>query len=319
MRISRPPARLLFATLGLAWVALLGLPAPAGARDVEVGVFVTSLSDVSPDDGSFRIALYVWFNDPAGTFEVERDLAVLARTATVTEIETDPRPGGGTYTYARVEALVPHEFDFHDFPFDRQRLVLRLEPSEAVDALRFVPDRDDSGVSEHLRLVGWSVDEVAIDVEEQAYDSDFGWDGGGGAGYSQAVVTIDASRRRSPVLLDEFLGFTFAFLVTGLTFFVSCTELGLRVGMTTGSLFAALVNLNRLHDAAGFRPDFGMVDRLAFLVFGAILCSLVVAIATNRVSKRDAARANRIDTVVGIALVLVFGTLIFLTLRAGLT
>ena len=93
---------------------------------------------------------------------------------------------------------MPHEFDFDDFPFDEQRLELRLEPSEDTLALRFVADRDDTGVSDYLRLLGWSVDGVSIDVEEHAYDSDFGWSVGEPAPYSQAVLTIDVSRKRSP-------------------------------------------------------------------------------------------------------------------------
>ena len=137
--------------------------------------------------------------------------------------------------------------------------------------------------------------------------------------YSQVQLSLDVSRVRSPVLIDDFLGFVFAFMITSLTFLVSATELGLRIGMNTGALFAAVVNLNRLHKAAGFRPDFGLVDRLAFLVFGAILCSLIIAITTHRLVKRgDADRVNRINSAVGAAMVLAFGVLIALTLRGSL-
>ena len=113
--------------------------------------------------------------------------------------------------------------------------------------------------------------------------------------------------------IDDFLGFTFAFIVTGLTFLLSCTDVGMRVGMTTGSLFAAVVNLNRLHDAAGFRPGFAMVDRLAFLVLGAIVGSLLITIFTHRMSKHDVQRANRIDTILGTGLLVVIGLLIVVT------
>ena len=121
------------------------------------------------------------------------------------------------------------------------------------------------------------------------------------------------------MLIDDFLGFVFAFMITSLTFLVSATELGLRIGMNTGALFAAVVNLGRLHEFAGFRPDFGLVDRLAFLVFGAILCSLIIAITTHRFAKRgDADRVNRIDSAIGAAMVLTFGVLLALTLRGSL-
>ena len=62
------------ALAALLWLAGLSGGAAAQPRDVEVGAFVSSLSDINPSDGSFRVVLYVWFNDPAGRFNVERDL-----------------------------------------------------------------------------------------------------------------------------------------------------------------------------------------------------------------------------------------------------
>ncbi len=283
---------------GLALAALLllaGLPGTAAAqpREVEVGAFVSSLSDINPSGGSFRVVLYVWFNDPAGRFNVERDLHLVARTASIDAIDTEPAPGGGSYTYARIEAEVPQEFDFRDFPFDRQRLTVRMEASETVEDLHFVPDHEDTDASDYLPMLGWTLDGISIDVQEHAYDSDFGYWTGRGAGYSQIQLSLDISRERSPVLIDDFLGFVFAFMITSLTFLVSATELGLRIGMNTGALFAAVVNLGRLHESAGFRPDFGLVDRLAFLVFGAILCSLIIAITMHRFAKRG--DADRVE------------------------
>ena len=100
---------------------------------------MSSLSDINPSGGSFRVVLYAWFNDPAGRFNVERDLYLIARTASIDAIETEPAPGGGSYTYARIEAEVPQEFAHRHFPFDRQRLTVRMEASETVEDLRFVP------------------------------------------------------------------------------------------------------------------------------------------------------------------------------------
>ena len=58
------------------------------------------------------------------------------------------------------------------------------------------------------------------------------------------------------------------------------------------------------------------MDRLAFLVFGAILRSLIIAITTHRFAMRgDADRVNRIDSAIGAAMVLTFGALIAVALR----
>jgi hypothetical protein len=284
---------------------------------------VTSVSDIDSGEGTFRIALYAWFNDPAGRFDLARDLYVEARSVSFGEIETEAAPGGGSYTIVRIEAYVDHEFDFHHFPFDRQRLLLRLESAAPVAELRFAPDPDGARVSDYLRLVGWSIDGVTLVTDEHVYDTDFGYWEGADAAFSQILLAVEASRVRSPVLVDDFIGFTFAFLITALTFVVSCTELGLRVGMTTGSLFAAVTNLVRLDDAVGFKPSFGLVDRLAFLIFAAIVTALLISLTTNRISKHGEpeaakARANRIDTIAGVATIAIYLALIAWTVHGSM-
>lgn len=309
--------------------ALLLGPIPGGTaaaqqRDVEVGAFVNDLKDIDPDNGSFRIAFYAWFNDPAGRFDIRRDLWVVGNSVKIDEIDTEPNPAGGTYTFARIEAQVDQEFDFRHFPFDSQRLVVRLEATEGVDDLRFTPDPEGVSVSEYLRMAGWRIGRVEIDTVEHAYDTDFGYWTDPDTAFSQVEIAVNIDRVRSPVLVDDFLGLTFAFLITALSFVVSCTELGLRVGMNTGALFAAVTNLVRLDEAVGFKPEFGLVDRVAFFVFAAIVTSLAISLVTNRLSKhgadQDAARtrANRLDTVLGVVSVTIYFALIAATVAGAM-
>ena len=103
------------------------------------------------------------------------DLHLVARTASIDAIDTESAPGGGSYTYARIEAEIPQEFDFRDFPFDRQRLTVRMEASETVEDLHFVPDHEDTDASDYLPPLGWTLDGISIEVQEHAYVSDFGY------------------------------------------------------------------------------------------------------------------------------------------------
>lgn len=298
--------------------AASAVTAAGQGREIEAGAYVTSISQINSDEGSFRISLYVWFNDPDGTFDIQRDLYVIAREVTFQEVETETNPAGGSYVFARLQALVDQPMDFRNYPFDRQSLRLRMEAATGTDKLRFTPDLEDTTLSEDLVLLGWSIDNVRIETAERTYDTGWGYWAGRDDSFSQVVVAVEVTRERSAVLIDDFLGFTFAFLLTSLTYFVSCTELGLRVGMTTGSLFAAVVNLYRLDDAAGFKPGLGLVDRLAFLIFGAIIVSLLVSLRTNRLSKTDADRANRLDTRLGIGVMAIFLTAIVVTLHRAM-
>lgn len=257
--------------------------------------------------------MFLWASDATGGFDVTRDLYFVARDVSIDVLDATP-----TYTYARVEATVSQEFDLRDFPFDRQRLILRIEGEDA-DAFRLVPDPEGVTLSDYLAPRGWKIDDATLTSETHRYATGFGYAKPSEAAYSQLVLAIDVTRGRSPVPIDDFVGLTFALFVAGLTFFVPCTEIGLRIGMTTASLFAAVLNINRLHDAVGFRPDFGLVDRVAFLVLGALLGAIAIVIATHRVARNgDVARANRLDTILGTLLMTTTLALVLLAFRPAL-
>lgn len=59
--------RLVLVGLALMVGAALGAAARAEPREVRVGFYVTSISDIDLADGSFRIVADVWFNDPASS------------------------------------------------------------------------------------------------------------------------------------------------------------------------------------------------------------------------------------------------------------
>ncbi len=111
-------------------VATFLLATASDARDVRVGVFVTSLSGIDPSDGSFRIEGYAWFIDPAGTFEPDRDLQIIARSSSWRSIAAPGLGDGATYTVVRFGALVNQAFEIHAYPFDSQSLRLSVEAAD---------------------------------------------------------------------------------------------------------------------------------------------------------------------------------------------
>jgi hypothetical protein len=291
----------------------------AAPREVRVGAFVNSVSAIDPAEGTYGISLYLWFLDPAGTFDPVNDLYVLARSSTFSEVYDERVPNGGGYVSIRLDAVVDQEFDLTDFPFDEQRLLLRLEAAETVDTLRLVPDAEAPQIADYVELVDWTLSGVALAPSEHRYTVRYGLSGSEPQVFSQIELTIDAARVQTSVVIDDFLGFIFSFIISALIYLVPCNELATRAAMTTGSLFAALLNLNRLLQAAGFKSEFGLVEKLGFLIFGAILCSLTVSIVMKRVAERwGLERANRIDAIIGMVVMPAFLIAILWVLRAGM-
>ena len=291
----------------------------AEARDILTGAYVNSVSGINPADGTFDISVDLWFIDPEGTFDPRDNLYVLARSSSIKNYYEERGADGRSYTSVRVDAVVDQEFSLTEFPFDEQNLLLRLEAGDTIDRIRFVPDAQPPEIADYIALVDWTLSSASLTATEHRYTTRFGLDETGPQEFSQLELTIAAARTQTGVVIDDFLGFIFSFIITGLIYFVPTTELGTRIGMTTGSLFAALLNLNRLLDAAGYKAEFGLVERLGFLIFGAILCSLLISIAMKRVAtKWGVERADRIDAVLGVIVMSAFLAAILWVLRVGM-
>jgi hypothetical protein len=298
-------ARLLLSLIVLA-PALGGGAAFAAPREVRFGCFVTSISNLSPADGSFRMVAYIWTVDPAGTFDPATDLQVLARESLITAATRTTLPDGSVHAAAVVDATVDHAYDVRAYPFDRETLRLRFESVEDSTELVFVPDRADSRIADFVELPGWHIDRLDIDAEPHRYDTGFGHRIDLPT-FSRVSVDVHVARNRSPLLLGKFTGFLIAFVITAMVYAVPPGELGVRLGMTTGSIFSAVFNRYRLEDSIGFDAAFGLADQTTLLISSVILVTLVLSIVSHQRLQRteDKAAVVRADRRLGAAVILV--------------
>ncbi|WP_111429673.1 hypothetical protein [Rhodobacteraceae bacterium DSL-40] len=287
--------------------------------EVRVGIFVTSISAIEPRDGSFRIAGYLWFVDPSGTFDTERDFEFLARTATHETFARKILPGGEIYTAISFDAVVDHAFNVRNYPFDAQTLTLHVESARSTATRIFVPDRESSQIAQFVRAPGWRVESLLLDDSLETYDTDFGYRTEKPV-FSRLEIGIGIQRNLSPFLLEKFTGFFVALAITALVLIVPVQELGTRVGMTTGSVFAAVFNRYRMEDAIGFDAVFGIADQISLLTFSAILQILVLSLVTHNLCQRRRLEvAQRVDHRAGAAIIILHMILIAIAFAAAMT
>jgi hypothetical protein len=301
----------LTAAVGLAAVVLVLVvnQSAAEARRVRIGFFVTSISAIHPADGSFQIQGFVWFIDPAAAFDPERDLEVVARSESVRTIERLKMPDGAGYTGVILDAVIDKTFDLRRYPFDRQELEILLESTNDISQIVFVPDLKDSRIADFVRLPGWHAESLTLRSAPASYASGFGHRPPDVA-FSRVAVSVGVGRDRSVLLIDSFSGYMVALLITSLVFAIPHTEFGTRVGMTTGSIFAAVFNLYRLQDAIGFDASFGLVDQVSLLTFSAILWTLALSLLTHRTQPRGRVQAILVDQRFGAGVILLHFVLI---------
>ncbi len=135
-------------------------------RVVYTGIDVNRVTRIDATKGTFTADFYLWFRYTGD----DKVLNVNLNTAT-DKSPYDPRTpleateaNGLKYRLYRVEGEFKSTFDFHDYPFDAQSLVLRLSNQSmprqqvvyAIDGLGLRLPRADRGISELRSLANWT-------------------------------------------------------------------------------------------------------------------------------------------------------------------
>lgn len=281
-------------------IFLLAFAARAEAAEVKIGIFITSLSKIDPADGSFQIASYVWARGPLGDLDLTRDLEILGRSAVIKPVASTTLRNGDGYQAVLVEAVINQSFDLRSFPFDRQTLLMQMESQRGTSKVVFVPDAEASRIADFVNLPGWRIGGLALSGAGFTYDTNFGYQTERPT-FSRLDVRIEVTRHRSVLMLEKFTGFLVALFLTALVFLVPPADLGIRVGISTGSIFAAVFNRYRLEDQTGFDASFGLVDQITLLTFSAIILVLLIALSSfDRIERSGPAGVLRADRLLGV-------------------
>ncbi len=139
-----------------------------------------------------------------------------------------------------------------------------------------------------------------------------------GIRFSRLTVAVDIRRSRTVLAIEKFIGYTVALLIASLIYFVPPDQIGVRIGMVSSAIFAAVGNRYGLDSVLGAETSFGLVDSLSLIVFGAIYAALVTSLVVHRLHhRRTAAIAVRVDRWTGVAAVTLSWALAILALCAG--
>lgn len=300
--------RLLSRLLALAALCAALLTGAAAARasegptQVTVGFFLTSLSGVSPADGSFRFTAYVWFLDPGGAFDPLSQAQFLSRDYDIRQDAREVMEDGAVYTLLRVDATVDHRYDLRNFPFDRQSLRIPLETPLTADRLVLAPDRDGATAAEILSLNEWDVTSLSLHEAEITYPTAFGK--AESKPFSRLYFQIELERKRSPLVLEKFIGYMMSLLIIALVYLVPNDMLAVRVGMITSAILTAVGNRYGLDAQIGAEANLGLIDQLSLIVFAAVFSALAVSLTCYRLQlERTAEAARRANKLSGIVLV----------------
>jgi len=254
---------------------------------VEIGVFVASVFDLDFYNGTFKTIFWVWFvHDDPEYNPVEAIEITNARDYEIMESYGYTRSDGRFYTAAKMRASINQDWDIADFPFDTQRLDIILE-SVGKDAteLTFDVDRANSVNGPELHLDGWDLREIQATTTVFQYNTTFGEESDDLLSFPRVQFYITMERDNPKLFFEAYIGYMIAFLMCAVIWMTTTTKMpDYRIGMILAATFVTIGNKNTLESNYPPSPRLGLADQIEAATFILIVCSMVIAIGSERLA-----------------------------------
>lgn len=268
-----------------------------GAAEVNVGLFVASAYDLDFHGGTFETIFWVWFIYDDPTYDPIAGMEITnARDYEVMESYGLLRDDRRYYKAAKIRAVINQPWDIADFPFDTQRLDIRIESvglrrSELV----YVPDRGDSITGPELHLPGWQVSPIEIETSAFTYNTAFGENENAAfSAYSRIDFMVPLERANPKLFFEVYIGYAIAFLFCATIWLTSVTNMAdYRIGMVLGATFAAIGNKTVFESRYPSATSLGLEDRIEIGTFLLIALCVIISVMAERLALAGRTRLAR--------------------------
>ena len=197
----------------------------------------------------------------------------LVGTTAVQRQQLVVRSDGTVIARNRVQGQLSTTFDFRNFPFDRQTLLLLAE-SYTWDAsvVRLEVDESHTGFSEDFEIPEWDVIDVRTRVSEERTAA-------GEAPYSRVTIEIEIQRKLSFYVWKVILPLLTLVAVSWIVFWMSGETLARRSGVSMTGLLTIVAYQFILSESLPRVAYLTLMDKLLLSSFVFIAATLVVNFA----------------------------------------
>lgn len=272
----------------LALMLLCGMvTAQAEPAKVVVGSYVNKVQGLNFKDNKYTLDFFLWFRwkaegaladyKPLDSFELVNGY-VESKGSIV-----EKKVGDMNYAAVRVTATMSENWQLEKFPFDRHKIEVFVEDSNAsANDLVFVPDVVNSKLGDEIDLAGWTPSNFIAQVRSKVYHSNYGDPSlptDARSEFSRFAFTMDLHRQTFGSAIKLLSTVLLATAVAFVAFMVKPSDLDARFGMGVGALFAVAASA---FIASSSVPDSGVMTTadsmhmvaLAF-IFGTLLISAI--------------------------------------------
>ncbi len=267
---------------------------------VKVGVYITSLFDLSLPENSFSVDFWIWFDFQNDGLNPLESMEIANSKEVTEELRTTEKKGGTNWSTQKCKATIKKQWDIANFPFDKQHLEIVIE--EAIsdhEGMIYVADKENSLMDEKITIDGWHIKNFNIKDGITTYKTTYGDPLlKGSSSYPNILLSVDLERDGTGLFFKLFIGVYIAFAISILVFFIDPIDVDPRFGLSVGSLFAAVGNKYIVDSILPETITFTLVDKVHLLTFFFIFLSLIVSVKSLYWYKHDKAHvALRIDRI----------------------
>lgn len=257
--------------------------------DVSVGAYIMRISNVSPQNGSFDVDMWMWFRwtgsdvRPDQSFELVNGVISSKSEAQIQDDE------GVNYSTVRVEATMFHDFDVRRFPLDNHLITLEVEDSNYDNAQLTYKVDQGIALDPSVKVSGWRVSMQPTTVVTHVYNTNYGLRSAGAdaSKYSRLTFSIALDRTSIGPLFKSFWISALAVLLGLLALLIKADDLDARFGMGVGSIFAASANAFVITGELPPTTAVTLAEQINLIAVGIIFVSVFVSIFSLRLFNAD--------------------------------
>jgi hypothetical protein len=270
---------------------------------VQTGVFVMSIHDLSLVDNSFHAVFWFWAVFPEDSpipYRPERTVGIMQAKSFDRLFSFDNIVDSKRWVTVKFDAVIIHNWEMTDFPFDKQMLRIELEEAELdAKSIVFIPDRISSGIDSAVDIPGWEVEGFSIEsrlvIDETTYGDPTLTEK---STYPQTIVTITLKREGLRLLFNLMTAAYIAFILGIMTLFLHPQYVGARKVVLTSAIITIIGNHYIIGATLPEMPAFTLIDRVMVTTFIAIaVCAILSTITSHYINIKKEKTAARINNI----------------------
>lgn len=291
--------RLLALLLGLTFSVTGNAAVDAQKRPepVKVGVFISNLFDVDFARQDVGSQFWVWFNHADPSFDPKTDIEIVnARSSEVQDNIRADMGNGHYWDQLKYSTVLDQNWDVANYPFDRQKIRLVIESSDAdARKMKFEADVDGTKLRRDLTLAGWTIEGMRIFAANELYETSYGdptMSSMGPSIYPRVTIEIDVKRNGWRLLLSTFIGFGLAIALAGIVLISSAfrrlsdvIDIGAQLAVGTGALFSTIGAGYILQSGLPPTTAFSLADAFQLTAFSVTFLTMLLIFALHVLRK----------------------------------